>query len=570
MLVKHLKGDYQMTQQRSFKMHPQLLFSVIERQAGTLSKAILEGVMNAVDAGATKISVTVSTEQVQISDNGKGFADRREIELFFETFGQPHDEVEQKVYGQFRMGRGQMFAFGANDWRTGEFEMQVDVKCKGLDYRLVEGLALHEGCYIGIDLYEPLLPSDLSATERDIERMVKYVSVPVTLNGKVVSKDPATLKWDHETADAYINLKPSGGLRVYNLGVFVNEMSSYQLGTGGEVVAKQQLKVNFARNDVQSDCPVWKRIKKAVDQRATRENKSKPTLDDGGRKRMADQFRLGELGLEDIAKVKLFTDVTGRHWSLRGLGKWSSWGRKSKVPCTVARDGDALGDKLMQHHIAFVFSEETLERFEVASVPALLNLLRRKESWYVEKWVATPFEKLEKQLGRSYQLVPKDELTAKERALLNTIENAADNIASGLRSEERRKTRTIALGVSACADAWTDGSSYITINRKFLKHVQPTIEGWVRIGSLMLHEYCHDEPNTETHIHTPEFYRRFHDAADLVATFVARAIGWYPHALKKEGLRLQKRDLKDRDKVARAEHEDSKVVEMVARVREQS
>ena len=36
----------------AFTMHPQLLYSVIQRQAGTLNKAILEGVMNGVDARA--------------------------------------------------------------------------------------------------------------------------------------------------------------------------------------------------------------------------------------------------------------------------------------------------------------------------------------------------------------------------------------------------------------------------------------------------------------------------------------------------------------------------------------
>jgi hypothetical protein len=42
-----------------FKMHPKLLLDVIQRQAGTLSKAILEGVMNAVDAGATHGAITL-------------------------------------------------------------------------------------------------------------------------------------------------------------------------------------------------------------------------------------------------------------------------------------------------------------------------------------------------------------------------------------------------------------------------------------------------------------------------------------------------------------------------------
>ena len=42
------------------------------------------------------------------------------------------------------------------------------------------------------------------------------------------------------------------------------EIPQYKLGCGGEVVSKQQLKVNFARNDIQHDCPIWKVVKKFV------------------------------------------------------------------------------------------------------------------------------------------------------------------------------------------------------------------------------------------------------------------------------------------------------------------
>ena len=41
-----------MSETRRFKPHPQLLLDVIQRQAGTLGKAVLEAVMNAVDAKA--------------------------------------------------------------------------------------------------------------------------------------------------------------------------------------------------------------------------------------------------------------------------------------------------------------------------------------------------------------------------------------------------------------------------------------------------------------------------------------------------------------------------------------
>ena len=65
---------------RQFKMHPKLLMDVIRRQAGTLAKAVLEGVMNSIDAKSTSVDVTIERTRVVISDDGKGFPSREEIE----------------------------------------------------------------------------------------------------------------------------------------------------------------------------------------------------------------------------------------------------------------------------------------------------------------------------------------------------------------------------------------------------------------------------------------------------------------------------------------------------------
>ena len=121
---------------RQIKTHPQLLLDVITRQAGTISKAMLEGVMNSVDAKATRCDITLTNTSLVIDDDGNGFRSRDEIVQFFETFGTPHTEAEGKVYGTFRMGRGQIFAFGSNVWRTGDFRMAVDIKRRGFDYDL--------------------------------------------------------------------------------------------------------------------------------------------------------------------------------------------------------------------------------------------------------------------------------------------------------------------------------------------------------------------------------------------------------------------------------------------------
>ena len=78
-------------------MHPKLLHDVILRQAGTLSKAGLEGVMNSVDAGGSFCKLTCDGKTLIVEDDGRGFRNKQEIYDWFEVFGQPHEESEGQV-----------------------------------------------------------------------------------------------------------------------------------------------------------------------------------------------------------------------------------------------------------------------------------------------------------------------------------------------------------------------------------------------------------------------------------------------------------------------------------------
>lgn len=152
------------TQSRRLTIHPAMIYDVIARQSGTVSKAIMEGVMNSGDAGATRCDVTITDTEYFVTDDGKGFRDQAEIVSFFETFGTPHSEGDA-TFGRYRIGRGQGFSFGVNQWLTGCFDMRVDIKGRGLDYDLsVHPEPIFDGCCINVTLYDRLSPGDLAAT----------------------------------------------------------------------------------------------------------------------------------------------------------------------------------------------------------------------------------------------------------------------------------------------------------------------------------------------------------------------------------------------------------------------
>lgn len=531
-------------EKRNFRMHPKLLMDVIQRQAGTLSKAILEGVMNAVDAKATYCHITMDANKVAIQDDGHGFQDRHAIEHFFEVFGQPHDESEGKVYGAFRMGRGQLFAFGKNKWSTTEFRMEVDIQEHGLDYGLLVGQDNVDGCLVEVELYKELLGTQQFDVERDLKLWCKYAPIEVVLNGVALSMDPATEKWDEETDDAYIRITGTSGgsLSIYNLGIHVMDMPAYRLGTAGVVVSKKQLKVNFARNDIQSDCPVWSVLKPLLDQKSA--EKAKVVMDDNARKRFADRIKAGDtLGI-DVLSSRLITAVNGRHYAVQTL-------LTAAVAVVVPR-GHKKAEIAMQHKSCFAVAQETLERFEVESLEQLVAVLRPFSSWrtYVEvKDLADVIGDLQE--GRT--VVAPGKWTKREKAWVRLARQASTTMAWAARhvtedGSHTGKVREVMVGVSDDALAWTDGATFIAFDREFLSQLKFNYDGFARFANVFLHEYCHTNPCKDKASHDHEFYEVFHAASErAIGNFVALAVRRCAKIIQQTGLQVPKYVLQVQD-----------------------
>lgn len=539
-------------EERRFKMHERLLYDVIRRQAGTLGKAILEGVMNSVDAKSSRCDIALTNTTLSIVDDGAGFKSRKEVVDWFEVFGQPLSEGEEKRYGTFRMGRGQLFAFGLNTWRTGNFVMNVDIKGHGLDYHLEEVDNLVKGCLIKITLYDELTLMQKADIEREVTQLVKYVPIEVTLNGKRISVDPETEKWDHVLPEGYIRLQPNRAvLSVYNLGVHVRDYVAYQFGTGGVIVSTKPLKVNFARNDImQSECQVWKALRKFINTKATGKNKRKRNLNEPQRKRLSDQLRFNELEPRDAQELKLLTDVKGRHWSIRQIAE--RIGYRFFHRYTSAPDGDILGEHIHTQGLAFVFAQQTLDRFEAKDAKHLMEMVKKwwrpvygEEYW---KWRYTDFEELTKGMDTTHVILDKEELRPIERVQQRLIENCAFNLFFDNGGTASRK---IFVGKSASSDAWTDGNSYIAIDREFLSKQGLHMKGLINIGLTLLHEYCHETPSLKTHDHTPEFYQMFHDNTHAAAEFSDNAFRRVGTVCEQEGRKIARHILAAKDTAQR-------------------
>ena len=261
------------TTSREFNAHKNLLVLVMEAQAGTLAKALMEAVMNSVDAAATHVTVMLTEKTFAVRDNGRGIQTLEQLESWFDTFGTPHDPDEQ-VLGKYRQGRGQLFSFARNTWRTATFKMVVDIRNGAqLGYDLTEGLSAVKGTRIDGELYESLSSASLDEVGKELAELVRFAPIPVTLNGKLISRKVDELKWDIETDDAYIKTTREGDLKVYNRGFLVKGYSNYSFGTGGIVVSKRLLELNTARNDILTHkCSVWRRVSTKIRETSLRKS----------------------------------------------------------------------------------------------------------------------------------------------------------------------------------------------------------------------------------------------------------------------------------------------------------
>lgn len=534
-----------------FDMHPNLLLDVIKRQAGTLAKAILEGVMNSVDAKCKECRVTITANRVTIQDDGKGIMEREHIDKFFKTFGQPHTKEEAKIYGTFRMGRGQMFSFGVNKWRTGPFTMNVDVKNRGLHWDLFTEPKVHNGCNIEIDLYDPMLPSDIAECERTIKRWVGYAPSQVYINGKLANKDPKEEKWDHILDEAYIRLnRGAPNLTVYNLGVHTMDVPASRYGIGGVIVSRKKLEVNFARNDVQSTCKVWKVLKPLVDQKAQQVITKKASINDAERQRLIDLVSQGDFP-ENAKDLNIFTAVTGRHFSAAKLYRELCWRYNKKL--TFAPEGSRVGDRVFKQRMAFVLSTETLEAFdkEPEEIVRILKKLMNRHDWIID---IVDFKDLSEVINEQYDIINDDDLTIDETVWLSVATHGYEALLQSTheganRWEWRNKLRKLVVGLSECADGWTDSKRYIAINRPFMKWLTLDVRGVTSLAALLLHESCHETPSLGEHDHNMEFFENYHDRSiEGLPAAVHSMLLRIPIALENAGKAVGRTQLREADR----------------------
>lgn len=272
------------TSKHAFEATEGLLRDVITKQAGSIEKAVLEAVMNSVDAGASEIDIELTEDTLSISDDGSGMV-KEDIQKYFKKFGLKDDDIEDKEFGKFRMGRGQIFSFGENIWHTKDNVLVINIRedesvvtvegtehtldTSDLQYHIIGADESVNGCSIEVSLYEDI--DDVPDTVEEIRDLIRYI--PWLHNVDVeINNDPleAEFEYDIEKETCYISFdtsRYSSRTKIYNKGAYVKKESL--LATSCTVVTKDDLDLNFARNDILSGCPVYARVREELNEAYT-------------------------------------------------------------------------------------------------------------------------------------------------------------------------------------------------------------------------------------------------------------------------------------------------------------
>lgn len=507
-------------ERRAFVMHENLLRDVIQRQAGTVDKAILEGVMNLIEAGAKVGHITIAPGSVTITDDGAGFRTKDEIVEAFEVFGK--SDERKAVAGQwaeFQMGRGQLMSFGRTTYRSHTFEMRVDLHAdpsEQLGYELLTDLPDVPGCRVHVELAERLDEQlgEIDCLIEAVTAAIRYVAVPVYINGTLATRDPKLETWTFEDDFAYYRTTPNDrGVDLYNLGVVVT--GEYYFGVGGVIVSKKRLTLNFARNNVMAACPTWQAIRKAFTDRTSPDLLRKKSPSARDTLTLLRRVRSRALAPEMLRHSRILRDTNGRRLSPHDLTADFSAGRIQRI--AFDKPNAAAADHAMHAGPWLVLDEpfttascEELgageDLLEHTPLGWVLEAAARANKLSVERFFEgfVGAEDLYRYLDFETVVLVDERLSQDELTIVRALRAIAPDIARACRQAPRR----LNIGIADGLQAWTDGNQ-IVVDRDYLKTCYEAVNGILGLLITLMHEYAHDVRCDEHH--DAAFFERFHD-----------------------------------------------------------
>jgi hypothetical protein len=536
---------------RSFDVDKDIIWSLVFKQSKSLSGSVVEVIQNSFDAGAKSVHLNLTETGFTIKDDGKGFKSRKEIESWFEIFGYSGRDVEENKFGRFRMGRGQIMGQAKTVWKSGEFQMSVDVKNLGLNYTLNSGLESIDGCYISGQWYDELdkdrktckrYEDNLSSLIEDVSKKVKYLfGIEVFINDVLVNKiNTEDITYEDELF-IFIETPVSHwkSVDIYNLGIYICEIKLRQLN--GIVITKKHLSLNISRSEIQTSCKHFKEIKKKLKKMAPRYHKK--TYEWSDFYNACDDYKRGDCELIEILEVPFFYDIhKSKQYSLKDLSRLrfciSGWSKKDRYNADLAYIN---GSYVVLHDDFNNTISVKGDRYKFSSafvaITELVHGENSHDSYYLCRVLENhiSIDKVSELLNLEHTELDYDTLNKNTRIKLDALNSVAGKFASYISlCLGKYDYRKFYAGISTTSEAWTDCFSKITIERSLLDSLDSGFAGASKIISVIMHEFCHNNDATDAG-HDFNFYKNYHNLISMfplyeLSTMLLRA---YDDALAK-------------------------------------
>jgi len=506
--------------------HENLLKDIITRQAGDWKKGLLEMTQNAVDSHRWRIKgvgnnkpyifIKATPNKLVFMDQGAGLGpkpvkqdgrwilpktDIDFISRIFGVFGNSIKDANEDL-GAFGMGRGQSISIiydAEKDKLAGK--ITVETSRHGHTFRLTNFRVDEELSfdieYVGhrksrkygttwtIESEKPMFDRTeiISYLRRSV---VGHVIVFIDEDGtqERVTQAPAGRKIERGYATFWVE-RDATSFNIYDRVLFVEEVDFLE-GVGGTIVAHDALKVNFARNEVVSSCPILRKVKQDIANIFYEEMDKTPdkNLRPCQRSSMLALMKLehDSQGFSSFDDRKIFTLANGKKVD------WNKLSRQSEV--FYSKEGSRAADRAIQAGVLVL--DRNVHGYDDRSLIGDMGL------------PTFDFDDDGNETAAQFKA-----------AIYKDIKNPTKNekkMVEWLTESSRHLTeREIKVG-SGPKDtgAWTDGITYITFTRKTLSRLWSRSHG---IKSIFLvlssetfsHEIAHDNDDRDTDYHSYSF-----------------------------------------------------------------
>ena len=466
--------------QHKFKSSDSLLRDVIERQTGSMDKAIKELGQNGFDAIAKQIKIFVGRKIVVVENDGRVMT-KEEILSVFTTFGESFKRGAGNKIGEFGMGRGQIMPFGVCQWHSGNWKMTVDIN-KFLGYTLRKARKYRDGtriiCYLkgsgqsqwDADRVKNKLRVAIIPTKTTEVYINEYPLNPIMLVREAMSTEEF-LVFQHERADSMI----------YNQGLSVCTVPKTMHSYCVNVVPKGKL--NFARNEFMEGDDLTTRLWAFLKQCEQTLIVEKKDLEFNDAVRVLRMIDRGWLKLDEYLMNKPFIPSSSDH-------KYSFVELTGKE--ILFSERNIWADDCIQQGYLVVHDD----------VCTVLECIIEDN----ELDITCSDENVKDLARKGYHTGCDPHELGGKRAYYHAMLDMQEEVF-----KPYEYTREIRLGKSDIAQGWTDGYDTIWINKSVLQYGQDKIHILTNLWRIICHEYAHNDENLEDDYHNNNFYKEYHE-----------------------------------------------------------